>query len=402
MVFMTRKSSSTMKYLVLIILALFLYGCKSKDTSSVMMIDIQSPTGTEIRNLSEIATDIQYIPLETKPEALMKFVNYLKTSNDKFYINTVLEILCFDKSGKFLYKLDQHGRGPNEYIYLSDYDIEPDKNLMIVLTRGKLYFYTESDSGFLLLKHIDLKMQPQYADFFPDQDNILLSFTASTGENKYQCVCISPEGDTLFKRPNFYKFTRNSKVVMGFHSDNIINKIDEIIRIKGFLSDTMFTISRDYKFVPYMILNTGGKSMTADFLANVPPPDMNSGSSPAAAFLQLSEVLEVERYLFYRYYYQQTSSWGVYDKNIDQSYRFDGKSLLKDDISGGVNIEPRFACNGLIYSWTDALTFKKHMSGNEFRDAEVKNSQRKNELEKLAASVKEDDNHLLIVITLKK
>lgn len=361
-----------------------------------------SPTGPEILNLSEIATDIQYIPLETSPEALLRFVNYLKAANDKFYINTVREILCFDKSGKFLYKLDQQGRGPNEYVYLSDYDIKPEKNLMIVLTRGKLYFYNETDTGFAMLKQLDLKLQPQYCDFLPDQDNILLSFTTSTGENKYQCVCITSEGDTLFKRPNFYSFTRNSKVVMGFSSDNIINKQNDIIRIKGFLNDTMFTINGDYEFVPYMILNTGGKSMTTDFLANVPPPDMNSGTSPAAPFLHLSEILEVEKYLFYKYSYQMTVNWGAYDKNTGLIHPFDGKILLKDDISGGINIEPKFASNGIIYSWTDALKFKTHMSGDDFTKAEVKNPNRKSELEKLAESVKEDDNHLLIVIAPKK
>jgi hypothetical protein len=391
-----------MRYLAIIILTLFFCSCKSNSNNSVKTIDVQSSTGPEIKNLSEIASDVQYIPLETAPDALMKFVTYLKTANDKFYISTVLEILCFDKSGKFLYKLDQQGRGPNEYVYLSDYDIKPDKNLMIVLTRGKLYFYNETDSGFVLSKHLDLKMQPQYADFFPGQDNILLSFTASTGENKYQSVCISPEGDTLFKRPNFYRFTRNSKVVMGFSADNIIIPSDDNMRIKGFLSDTMFTINRDYKFIPYMVLNTGGKSMTTDFLANVPMPDMNSGTSPTVGFLQISEVLEVERYLFYRFSYQKTVNWDVYDKNTDQSHLFDGKNLLKDDISGGLNIEPKFVCNGLIYSWTDALSFKNHISGDEFRKAEVKNPNRKSELEKLATSVKEDDNHLLIVITPKK
>lgn len=391
-----------MRYLALIILALFFSGCRSKDNSEVITIDVQSPTGPEIKNLSEIATDIQYVPLETSPEALLRFVNYLKAANDKFYINTVRELLCFDKSGKFLYKLDQQGRGPNEYVYLSDYDIKPEKNLMIVLTRGKLYFYSETDTGFTMLKQLDIKLQPQYCDFLPDQDNILLSFTTSTGENKYQCVCITPEGDTLFKRPNFYSFTRNSKVVMGFSSDNIINKNDQVIRIKGFLNDTMFTVNMDYKFVPYMILNTGGKSITTDFLSNVPMPDMNSGTSPVAGFLQVSEVLEVERYLFYKYSYQNGVTWGAYDKNTGQTHPFDGKELLKDDISGGINIEPRFACNGLIYSWTDALKFKTHMSGDDFRNADVKNPGRKAELEKLAESVKEDDNHLLIVITPKK
>ena len=129
---------------------------------------------------------------------------------------------------------------------------------------------------------------------------------------------------------------------------------------------------------------------------------MNSGTSPVAAFLQISEVLEVERYLFYKYSYQKGVTWGAYDKSTGQTHPFDGKELLKDDISGGINIEPRFACNGLIYSWTDALKFKTHMSGDDFRKAEVKNPTRKAELEKLAESVKEDDNHLLIVITPKK
>jgi 6-bladed beta-propeller len=391
-----------MRYLALIILTLFFCSCGNKDNSTIRTIDLLSPGGQQVTNLSEIADDIQYIPLETHPDALMKFVGSLKEGNDKFYINTVLELLCFDKTGKFLYKLAQQGRGPGEYIYLSDYDIMPEENQVIVLTRGKLNFYNETDTGFNLQKHLNLKIQPNYVDFFPDQDNILLSFTASTGENKYQCVGITHEGDTLFKRPNYYKFTRISKVVMGFNSDNIINKYDDKMRIKGFLNDTIFTINNDFKFVPYMVLNSGGKSITTDFLANVPAPDMSSGTSPTAAFLAISEILEVEKYLICRFYYQKGSTWILYDKNNDQIVQFDGKELLKDDISGGINIEPKFACNGLIYSWTDALKFKTHMSGDEFRNAEVKNPTRKTELEKLAESVKEDDNHLLIVITPKK
>ena len=391
-----------MKHLSLIILALFLCRCGSKDNSTIRTIDLLAPGGEQITNLSEIAADIQYIPLETHPDALMRFVGYLKEGNDKFYINTVLELLCFDKTGKFLYKLDQQGRGPGEYIYLSDYDIKPEKNLVIVLTRGKLYFYNETDTGFNLQRQLDLKIQPNYIDFFPGQDNILLSFTASTGENKYQCVAITPEGDTLFKRTNYYTFTRTSKVVMGFNSDNIINKHDETIRIKGFLNDTIFTINSDFKFVPFMVLNSGGKSITTDFLANVPAPDMNSGTSPTAAFLAISEILELEKYLLCRYYYQEGSKWILYDKKSDQTFQFDGKELLRDDISGGINIEPKFVCNGNIYSWTDALKFKTYMSGDDFRNAEVKNPGRKAELEKLAESVKEHDNHLLIVITPKK
>jgi 6-bladed beta-propeller len=170
-----------MRYLALIILILLICSCGSKDNSPIRTIDLLSPGGEQITNLSGIADDIQYIPLETNPDAFMRFVGSLKEGNDKFYINTVLELLCFDKTGKFLYKLAQQGRGPGEYIYLSDYDIKPEKNLVIVLTRGKLNFYNETDTGFNLIRQLNLEIQPNYIDFFPGQDNILLSFSASTG-----------------------------------------------------------------------------------------------------------------------------------------------------------------------------------------------------------------------------
>jgi len=391
----------TMKLLAIFISIFFLCSCSNEKNPSIITIDVQSATGPELKNLSEIATDIEYIPLETHPDAFMKFINYLKATDDKFYINTILELLCFDKSGKFLYKLDQQGRGPKEYVYLTDYDVRPEQNLVIVLTRGKLYLYDETDTGFQFSKQLDLKIQPQYCDFIPSQDNILLSFTASTGENKYQCICINPEGDTLFKRPNYYKFTRISKVVMGFSIDNVISKNDDVLRIKGFLSDTMFTLTSDYKFIPYMILSTGGNGITVDFLANVPTTAMGS-DSPTAKFLMMSAILETDRYLLYRFYHQKNSYWGVYDKNSNESRQFDVKNLLKDDISGGINIEPKFACNGMLYSWTDALTFKNYMSANTSQNIELKNPERAAEIRKMAASTEEDDNHILIVITPKK
>jgi len=391
-----------MKSFIVIILALFFFSCKSKEDQAVRTIDVLSPGGTEIKNLSEIATDIRYIPLESHPDAFMKFVGYLKEGNDKYYINTVLELLCFDKTGKFLYKLEQQGRGPGEYTYLSDYDIKPEKNLVAVLTRGKLFFYNETDTGFKLQKQLDLKMQPGYVDFLPGQDNILLSFAASTGENKYQCVGINPVGDTLFIRPNFYKFKRISRVVMGFSIDNVINKYGETLRIKGFLNDTIYTINREFEFIPFMILNTHGKSITTDFLANVPAPAMGSGRSPAADFLSISEILENEKYLMLRYYYQDITKWIIVNKTTGQISYFDGKELLKDDISGGINFEPKFVCNGIIYGWTDAMKFKAHVSGDDFRKAEVLNPDRKKELEALGSTIKEDDNHLLIAVTLRE
>jgi hypothetical protein len=126
---------------------------------------------------------------------------------------------------------------------------------------------------------------------------------------------------------------------------------------------------------------------------------MGSGKSPAAEFLAISEIFETEKYLMFRYYYQESAKWVLVDKATRQTTSFDAKELLKDDISGGINIEPKFVCNGIIYAWTDAMKFKAHITGDDFRKAEVLNPERKKELEALGSMIKEDDNHLLIAIT---
>ena len=390
-----------MKYLTLIICILLLIRCSSEKNPAIVTIDVQSPTGPELKYLSEIATDIQYIPLETRPEALMRFVNYFKATDDKFYINTLGELLCFNKSGKYLYKLSQRGRGPNEYEYLVDYDVNPEKNSVVVLTGVKLFFYDETVKGFEFSRQLALDTRPSYCDLIPGQNNILLSFTASSGENIYQCVCISPEGDTVFKRPNFYRFIRNSRIRVGFSTENVINRIDDNLRIKGILSDTLFTITGDYKVIPYLILNTEGNSISTDFLANIPESELGSGGF-MSKYLMISEILETSRYLFYRYSYQKSSYWGVYDKNSRENHRFPYQELLKDDISGGINIDPKFTGNGVIYSWVDALTFKNYMSENMQETKELKKPERAEELKRLAETIKEDDNHILIKITPRK
>ena len=286
-----------MKFITLIIPVFFAVSCAIENDPSVITIDIRPSTLPELKNLSEIASDIQYIPIETSPEALMRSVMNLKATDDKFYINTMLELLCFDKSGKFLYKLDQQGRGPNEYIFITDYDVRPETNEVIVLAGGKLFFYNETDSGFKLSKQLDLKNQPQYCDFIPNQENILLSYTSAAGQNEYQCICINQEGDTLFTRPNYYKFTKNTRVSMGFRTDNVINKLDGKLWIKSFLADTIYTIKSDYKIIPYMILNTGGNGITTDFIANAPVPDMNS-ASPTSNFFQYMKYWKLKDICF--------------------------------------------------------------------------------------------------------
>jgi hypothetical protein len=73
-----------MKYPSLFLLSVMLCNCSGNNESTLKTIDILTPSGPELKSVSEIATDVQYIPLQTAPDAIFKFVIDLKKTNDKF------------------------------------------------------------------------------------------------------------------------------------------------------------------------------------------------------------------------------------------------------------------------------------------------------------------------------
>ncbi|MDZ4058585.1 MAG: 6-bladed beta-propeller, partial [Bacteroidales bacterium] len=85
--------------------------------------------------LSEIAESIEYIPLETNRNSMIDKVSWssLVFENNKYYIRTRFEesIFVFDSVGKFLFKFNRTGRGPEEYEYLAGFTVDPDGNIII-------------------------------------------------------------------------------------------------------------------------------------------------------------------------------------------------------------------------------------------------------------------------------
>lgn len=82
------------------------------------------------------------------------------------------------------------------------------------------------------------------------------------------------------------------------------------------------------------------------------------------------------------------------------------KTILKDDLRGGpdFNLEFRnsYSSNNKIFSFVEAMTLKNYIAGEEFKKAVVADSEKKEELRKLADSLKETDNPVLILVRLKK
>lgn len=373
--------------------------CEMNEVENLKKIDIFSPTSVNATNLSQIALDVEYIPLQSSEKSLFSYISDLKTDNDRIYINSSNpnEIFCFSKSGRFLHKLDRMGRGPEEYSSILDYDISPNSNLLSVLAVKKILIFKYTDNGFDYSKSISLKTPLSYIDFIPGQNSILLTKSSSYENEPFRNVIIDLSGDTLAIRPNNYIYRKSGNGNIIFKNDNISFSYKNNLCFKEMFNDTVYSVDESNNIQPYLILNADNRLPSVELRS-----DATNFYKHGNEYVMFTSIMEVSRYLIYSFAYKKSSYLYFYDKISNSKISVDSKNFLKDDISGGVNFEPKFCCNGKLYSWIDVLSFKKYISSTDFKNIIVLKPEKKKELKKLADSLDVTDNPILIVLNPKK
>lgn len=385
--------------LFLLTVILLMSGCNRGKESSIPAINILESPDAEMKNISEIGTDIRYIPLETTAKNAMRFIREIRFVNQKFYVYAIAEILCFDKNGKYLYKLSRQGKGPEEYLYLSDFDLIPEKKQLVVLTGDKLQYYAETDTGFQFVKTVNLTDRAQAINFLPGSEDMLVNYNLSLGTSKKMAAIVSPELDTLARFPNRYAFTKvNPKIVMAFNYEHLILINNGKLKYKSIFNDTVFELDKKLRFIPELVINTEGKQMTKEFLEGV--MDMEAAGM-SYKYVQVTDMKMIGELYFIKYNYEKAPQLRLYDPENNKMYSIDPKTFLIDDISGGVGIDPKSEIDGVLYSWTEAMTLKTRVAGDDFKNSTVLDPERKSELMKLAEKLTETDNQVLIAVTLK-
>ena len=113
-------------------------------------------------------------------------------------------------------------------------------------------------------------------------------------------------------------------------------------------------------------------------------------------------IYETSRYFLYDYSYEGSHHSVILDKKQDIRYELSSSGLLTDDIIGGIDFRPGYCSDDFLISWIDALKLKDHISSDKFLNSKPLNPEKKQELEKLANSLQETDNPVLVLVRLKK
>jgi hypothetical protein len=146
-----------------------------------MLLDIEIiyARSDEKINATDIFEQIKIVPIETTDSSLVGlFIDDIKIWNNKMFIENNLQshvnILCCDMSGKFLFKIDRMGQGPGEYTYLDNFFIDENLNHLVFFSEHKRILHFDMQGNFLYDIHTKDEYYARHSIYL--NDSTYLSF----------------------------------------------------------------------------------------------------------------------------------------------------------------------------------------------------------------------------------
>lgn len=402
------KMSLFIKILFIFPLVISCQNSIKNDSNQLVTFDLKGHLELSNVKLSDLnISDIEYIPLETNEKSMIDHIEELSfnwgnvriMSDEKYFLIKIRnKILKFRIDGKFEGMIGTQGRGPTEFQVAHDLDINIESHNIYLVSAWQKKFNVYSEDG----KFVRTFPIPAYAPIsfrFVD-GKILCYFDDLQGNIKNSYVLMDTNGIVIKNFKNKYPFEIHN-IASGFPHENLFYQFNDRLYKKEIYSDTIF-LFENMNFIPHIVIETGERLITPEIRSKY------DGSYIGEYYIQPLNLFEFGDFVFYEFIYKavqfEASIYGlIASKKGNYEAIFDMEQGLINDLDGGLNILPITIKNdSTAIAIIDVLKLKSHVSSYEFKNSTPKYPEKKKELEKLSASLKETDNPVLLLMKLKK
>ena len=393
-----------------------------KNTLPIKVIPVASTVGNyNILNLSDYATDIKYIPLETNDSALIGRISQISYENGKIFIksisnNYISDCYLFDNHGKYCLKIGQYGQGPEDYNTLYETFIYDNFIYMMGVRPNKILIYNTNG---LLVENIKVQINEiteNHNEYFfhhiiPLKENIFVVNVESPYGHYPKAILLETNqsnSKTIKEYTNYVKLNKTKPSTGICEVGNMYRYKDEVRAYKA-LNDTIFTIDKNMEMKEAFVFDLGKYRPTISYIEQK-EPDINFNN-----YIIPDKIFESSGFLFINFFtgnythepFEQVSrhgwqsdnniTYGVFDKKTGKlalmKQPAKGKLGFKNDIDNGPVIWPHY-----ISSNNELVT---HISIEDFLDYYNKIENPTSQMTEIAKNAEMEDNQIIIVAKLK-
>lgn len=357
-----------------------------------------------ILKLSDLGfRNIKYIPLQTTDTSLIlgKFypLSFYKIlpGDDFFIIRQYSTVLKFRDDGAFEQRIGTIGRGPGEFQICHDIDIDQSGAIYIADGWKETFFKYSANGELVKTFKSPLIRAPLEFIYFEGRFLCYNQNAQANIINSYNLIDSS--GSIIKSYPNKYPFTRHDG--SGFTYENIFYRFNDHIFKKEVYCDTIFMYD-GLCFKPHIVIKVGKKLITPEIRSSTDGFDIGKN------YIYPFKLFEFGDFIYYEFANKlqpfsgsEKYAFVASKKNAFQAL-INSETGLINDLDGGPCIIPITIKNdSTIIAMVDAGELKNYVASDLFKKLVPKYPQKKIELEKLAQSLKETDNPVLMMVSLK-
>jgi len=376
------------------LITLLLSGCHQIEKRNFFHIKNPEKKSALDFPLSEICSDIQYIKLDS----IIPLAGIRKIEFDHDIIvlqDKIKGIIKFDKTGKFLSQIGSIGKGPGEYsLTYSKFTIGNNGKNVYVLDHFKDVLVFDENNQYTNKFSINGEIIANDV-FSISQNRLLFASGNPTGDFKYKWIVTDNSGKMIYTKKNSVNF--KIKKGAGPLPAQIIFKRDSIVYYFEQYNDTIFQIGPD-SFKTFGFFDLGKYRLTPEIAER--DGLFNAGNS----YLIPLNIYETRKYLIIEYIYKNFKM-ALFNKETEELNIINNcpapKRLL-NDFDSGLPFSPISEFNNHLTCVVNPFELKKHVASDAFKNSTPKFPEKKKELEKLANSLNENDNPVLMLVKLKE
>jgi hypothetical protein len=230
-----------------------------KDTS-ILSVAVHSMRN-EVKS-SDIFSSVKCVTLETNQELLLDNIRKIDHKDNFIYVADRFAVYKFDEDGNLLSKVNKVGPGPDEYISISDFEVNIDGSVWILSRNNRtLYKYTWEGE---LIDNIKLNYWATKMFLISPEEMCLYIGNEMDGNNQHQLKIINLQTGQLIS--NQLKIDKKKAKYLHVNSENHFSRSmdGKDIYFFNIFDDKIYKLSKDTTF-SIINVNINNKNIPSSF-----------------------------------------------------------------------------------------------------------------------------------------
>lgn len=381
---------------ICIFIGSFCGGCREKISEKGGLDRIRLVDQKTNLKQSDFLEVVGLIHLETQDSCLVGYISQLIKRASGFYVWSVGQVVKFDSKGRFLYRINQKGRGPSEYSNIGAISVDgKERYLYIYDDRTQKMLCYDAQSG-KYVRHVILGYSAFTFTVMPDSRHFLFYCGFSPSE-ELQRGRLFPRfivADSLGKiEKTFVYCDKNVKIPSFWGAKDVFSVLDSSVYCFANYNDTIFHLNQNLEVTPAFVLDYGNENqkkndVLVDKLSHLKKVEGSPEGMGEEEIVSLSRMVRTDRHILFVGDKGDQNAFWLYDRK-----KREGVDLMKveDDL-----IIPYYfmaADADYFYFWSD-VSYLKQMIVDEPQKCD-------REMVEMVEKLDEDANPVIFKVRVK-